>query len=186
MVAQKTVTLLVRLSTHMRSSAFSVGFFSQKTITYFALFHFGNRGKRNRQLHRGPGLLGYRDRLRVNDFLWMIAAIDCAAFHHEADLFENADVGKRIAGNSNDICEIAGFESADLILPSEEFRAVEEAGLKGGKRGHSVFNHEVKFAGLRTVGKGTDVGANCHWDTGGELLAKFLGVEVLHAVFAFG
>jgi hypothetical protein len=32
MVAQKTVTLLVMLSTHMRSSAFAVGFFNQSTV----------------------------------------------------------------------------------------------------------------------------------------------------------
>src|ERR1700675_1904166 len=32
MVAQNTVTLLVRLSTHMRSSAFAVGFFSHRTV----------------------------------------------------------------------------------------------------------------------------------------------------------
>src|ERR1700734_2313160 len=32
MVAQKTVTLLVRLSTHMRSSALSVGFLSHSTV----------------------------------------------------------------------------------------------------------------------------------------------------------
>src|SRR5580692_2505453 len=32
MVAQKTVTLLVRLSRHMRSSALAVGFFSHRTV----------------------------------------------------------------------------------------------------------------------------------------------------------
>ena len=114
----------------------------------------------------------------------MIAAIDCSTLHHEADFLQDADIGERIARNSNDICQIAGFEGADLILPAEEFCAVEEVGLESGERGHAVFNHQVKFAGLGAVGKGTDVGADGHWDPGCELLAKFLGVEVLHAVFA--
>ena len=115
----------------------------------------------------------------------MISAVDPAGFHHEADLLQDAYVGEGVAGNSNDICEIAWLESADLILPTEKFRAVEEIGLKSGERRHAIFNHEAKFAGLRAVREWTDIGAYSHGYASGELLAKFLGVEVLHAVFAF-
>src|SRR5580700_6304097 len=106
----------------------------------------------------------------------MIAAIDCSTFHHEADFLQDADIGERIARNSNDICEIARFEGADLILPAEEFCAVEEVGLESSERGHAVFNHQDKFAGLCAVREWADVGADGHWDAGCELLAKFLGV----------
>jgi hypothetical protein len=36
-----------------------------------------------------------------------------AAFHHEHDIAQNADVLERVAGNGNDIREVTWFEFAD-------------------------------------------------------------------------
>ncbi len=59
-------------------------------------------------------------------------------------------------------------------------------GLERGKRSPAVLHYQLEFASLRAVRKWADVGADGHRYASGELLAKFLCVEVLHAVFAFG
>ena len=116
----------------------------------------------------------------------MIGAVDDAAFHDEGDLLNGGDVGERIAGDGDDVGEIAGLKSADLILPAEEFRAVEHVRLEGGERRHAVLDHEDEFACLRAVGKWADVGAHGHGNAGGELAPKLFGVKVLHLVLACG
>ncbi len=52
-------------------------------------------------------------------FLWAIVAIDSAALHNERNFLQHTYVRERVAGNGNDVGEIAGLESADLILPAE-------------------------------------------------------------------
>src|SRR5579884_1232934 len=85
---------------------------------------------------------------------YVLLLIDDAIFHNKFDVFGNADVFERIAGNGNDIGEVAGLQSTDLILPAEELRAVEEIGLQGGDRRHAELDHQFEFAGLRAMRKG--------------------------------
>lgn len=115
----------------------------------------------------------------------MIAAVDHATFHHEADFLYYADVFDRIAGDGNDVGKIAGLEGANLILPTEELCAIEHVCLERCERGHAVLNHEKEFAGLRAVRKWTDVRANGHRDARRELPAKLSSVKILHSMFAF-
>src|SRR5580693_2967534 len=72
--------------------------------------------------------------------------VDDAALHYEAYFCCYADVLERIAGDGDDVREVALFQSADLILPAEDFCAVEHICLQHGERLHSVLRHEDEFA----------------------------------------
>src|SRR5690349_7951304 len=116
----------------------------------------------------------------------MTGAVDDTAFHHEANILYHGNVRKRVARNSDDVGEIARLESADLIGPAKELGAVEQVSLQCGEWRHAVFDHENEFAGLRAVGKGADVRADRHGNSGSELPAELLGVKFLHAAFTYG
>ncbi len=113
-----------------------------------------------------------------------LSAVDYAALHDEIHFLENVNVVERIAGDGDDIGEIAGLECAYLILPAEQFCAVEKVRLQRGERRHSVFHHEIEFASLRAVREWADIGANSHRYACGELFAKFLAVKVEQLVAA--
>ncbi len=104
---------------------------------------------------------------------------DDAAFHDECDFLQDADVRQRVAGNRDDVGEVAGLQRADLPLPAEQLGAVQRAGLKRGQRRHAVLHHQRELAGLRAVGKRPDVGAHRDGNAGGELLREIRGVEFL-------
>src|SRR5208282_979243 len=123
---------------------------------------------------------------RADRSLLVIPAVQLATLHHERHLLQDRDVGEGIAWNSNDVREISRFEGADLILPAEKFCAVQKIGLERGKGSQAILHYQHEFASLGAVGKWADVGADGHRYACGELLAKFLGMEVLHAMFAFG
>ena len=40
-----------------------------------------------------------------------------AAFHHEANVLERADIGDRISGDGDQVSEFSGFDSAHPVLP---------------------------------------------------------------------
>ena len=70
-----------------------------------------------------------------------------------------------------------------MVLPAEEFGAVEKAGLERFEGFHAVLHHEHVFASLRAVGERADIGTDRHGNAGGELFAKLLGVEFEEFVF---
>src|SRR5438046_9773844 len=54
-----------------------------------------------------------------------------SALHHKINMLQRADVIQGIAGNSDDICQVAGFKRADLSFPVEQLCAIEQIGLQG-------------------------------------------------------
>src|SRR5271156_2652253 len=113
-------------------------------------------------------------------------AVDDAGFHYEGNFFEHRDVLERTAGDCDDVCLIAGLERADFILPTQQFCAVQRAGLNRGERRHSIFHHQDKFAGWRAVRKRTDVRAHGDRDASGELALELPDVHVEHGALARG
>ena len=105
--------------------------------------------------------------------------VDHAAFHHERDLLQYADVRERVSRHCDDVGEIARLQRADLSLPAEQLRAVQRAGLDRGERRHPVLHHEREFAGLRAVRKRSYVGAHGDGNTGRELFRQFVRVHFL-------
>src|SRR3984957_4078743 len=112
---------------------------------------------------------------------WTIAAVrrrlfavDDAVLHDEGYFLQGGDVVEGIAGDGDDVGEVAGLERADLIFPLQQFCAVDGAGLNGSQRSHAEFHHQDEFACLSAVGEWADVGAHGDGDSGGELLFKFL------------
>src|SRR5438445_3314174 len=54
-----------------------------------------------------------------------------SALHHKINMPQSADIIQRVAGNSDDICQVAGFKRADLSFPVEQLCAIEQIGLQG-------------------------------------------------------
>ena len=82
-----------------------------------------------------------------------------------------------IAWNRDDVGPIAGLQRADLILPAEQLRAVEQAGLERGQRRHAVLHHQHELARLRAVGERADIRSDGHRHAGRKLLVKLLARE---------
>ena len=68
--------------------------------------------------------------LAVGLFAAGLLATNDAGFHYEGNLFERGDVIEWIARDGDDVCLITGLECTELILPAEEFCAVQCAGLE--------------------------------------------------------
>src|SRR5438445_11066520 len=53
-----------------------------------------------------------------------------SALHHKINMLQSADILQRIAGNSDDICQVPGVQRANLSLPLEQLRAVDQISLQ--------------------------------------------------------
>src|SRR5580704_28237 len=82
---------------------------------------------------------------------------DDAAFHHERDFLQDADVGQWVAGNRDNVGQVAVLECANLAFPAKELRCVDGAGLNGCQRRQSVLHHEREFTRLRAMRERTHV-----------------------------
>ena len=69
----------------------------------------------------------------------------------------DGDVLEWVAGDGDDVRVVAGLQRADLILPAQQFCAVQRSGLERGQRRHTEFHHQHKFTGLRAMRKRADV-----------------------------
>ncbi len=65
-----------------------------------------------------------------------------------------------------------------VVLPVEQPGAIEQIGLEHIERLHAVFHHQLQFARLGAVGKGPDIGTNCHGHAVLQLAVKLLHVIV--------
>src|SRR5580658_1598842 len=73
---------------------------------------------------------------------------DHAAFHHKSDFLQDVDVGQWVAGNRDNVRQVAVLECANLAFPAEELGCVDGSGLNGCQRRQSVLHHELEFARL--------------------------------------
>jgi hypothetical protein len=60
--------------------------------------------------------------------------IDHAALHYERNIFQFTDVLQRIARNRNDVGQIARLQQANLPVPPEQLRSVEQISLQHRQR----------------------------------------------------
>src|SRR5579871_6829059 len=77
--------------------------------------------------------------------------VDFPALHDKPHPLQNGNILQWVSRNSDNVREVAGFKSADLSLPSKQFRAVQGAGLDRGQRGHPVFHHQFELARLSSM-----------------------------------
>ena len=50
----------------------------------------------------------------------LLLSYDYAVLHHKAHVLDGGDVVERIAGDGDDVGEVAGLELADLAFPAEQ------------------------------------------------------------------
>src|SRR5438046_834794 len=74
---------------------------------------------------------------------------DKAAFHHEPDALHFGDVLERVAGDGDDVRELAFFDAPDLVFPAvvQHARGRKKRSLQGQRRSHARFHDASEHVG---------------------------------------
>src|SRR5260370_8597677 len=78
-------------------------------------------------------------------------SVNNPTLHHKSYVLDGSNVLERIAGDGNDVGQIAVLERPDLSLPAQQFRSIQQIGLQHGQGRHAIFHHEHESAGLRSA-----------------------------------
>ena len=97
----------------------------------------------------------YQERTATHDntvaLLCGVVFVDDAFFHDEEDVFDGADVLGWVAGDGDDVGELADFEGAGAVGDAEESGVGRRASLQRVDRFHSEVGHLVKFFSVAAV-----------------------------------
>jgi hypothetical protein len=129
----------------------------------------GTWGTHNRTRSSGekPGAQLSANSLLAGLILW---ADYCAAFHDKTYVLEGGDVVEGVAGDGDDVGQVAGLELAYLAFSGEQPCAFNHVGLEDGERLHAVADHQLHLDDLGAVREWADVRADGEGDAGGDVL----------------
>src|SRR5439155_1405995 len=91
-----------------------------------------------------------------------VVADDSPSLHHELHLFEDADIGERIAFDRDQVRVVAGFERANLVRPAQQVGGVDGRRPNGLDGLHAPVDHLGELFGIVTVRIDTSVGPEGH------------------------
>ena len=114
-----------------------------------------------------------------------VVASDGAGFHDEFHGLQDVDVGERVAGDGDEVGEVAGFEGADFVSPAKEICGVDCGGLDSVERLHAPLGHFGELLGVVAVRIDTSVGAESHLCTGLIRVAEILALQAAEFLFLF-
>src|ERR1700756_3186823 len=80
-----------------------------------------------------------------------------ATFHNEAHMFHYADVVERVARHSYDVRVVARLQFADLALPHQQLRAVDQVRLQYCQWAHSELDHQRELMSLCAMWERPDI-----------------------------
>src|SRR4029450_1836526 len=98
--------------------------------------------------------------------------VDLPVLHDEAHVLGGGDVGGGVAGDGDDVGEVAGCDLAEVVAAVDELGAGDGGGLQRLHGGHPAVDHGPELLGVVAVGDGGGVGAAGDLHSGGDGLAE--------------